>query len=216
MWRSLRIRWCRRKKKSNWILCYLFCRNCRSKIFFVWWKNKFGFSVKIHYHILEYVFDSNMHVDDSIIQLLNKLWITNAPSKILIFDWRLLLNRLPTRFALANRRIISGNHNLVCPFYLIYYKSISYLFAECRKASWVCDKIFLWLDITCHTQVDVSNTYIIISSLKGRVNKKHRLLVWLAISWSIWISRNEMVFKGAYFRVGDLVNRAKSWLGTGS
>lgn len=143
--------------------------------------------------------------------MLNKLWNTNAPSKILIFGRRLLLNWLHTRDALASRGIVSGTPNLACPFCLSGVESIARLFAECRKVLKVWGTFFLWMDISCHTQLEGSDTYFscFFSSLKGRVNKKLRLLVWLVVYLSIWISKNEMVFKGASFRVEDLVCRAK-------
>lgn len=78
-----------------------------------------------------------MHVEESIIQLLDMLWIMNTPSKILIFGWRLLLNRFPTRFSLANRGIISGNHNLVCLFGFVGEESISHFFADFMLVSQV-------------------------------------------------------------------------------
>lgn len=52
---------------------------------FVWWRNKHGFSVKSSHQVIEAVFDTDVQVDESIIHLLKKLWITNEPSKILFF-----------------------------------------------------------------------------------------------------------------------------------
>lgn len=50
---------------------------------FVWWRNKFGLSVKSNYQILEALPDSDVQVDESVVKLLDMLWITIAPSKIL-------------------------------------------------------------------------------------------------------------------------------------
>lgn len=68
---------------------------------FVWWRNKLGFSVKSCYQVLQSIFDSDVQVEENIIHLLYRLWLMNASSKILRFGWRLLLNYMLTRVALA-------------------------------------------------------------------------------------------------------------------
>jgi hypothetical protein len=57
------------------------------------------FSVKSCYNFLL----ENRHVvvlDPEVLDLLKNLWIIYVPSKVLVFGWRLLLDRLPTKGAL--------------------------------------------------------------------------------------------------------------------
>ncbi|CAI8604439.1 unnamed protein product [Vicia faba] len=52
--------------------------------------------------------------------LLDYLWKSKDPSKMLIFDWRLILNKLPLRMELGKRHIFVGAHNTKFRYYLVF------------------------------------------------------------------------------------------------
>ncbi|MCH93858.1 ribonuclease H protein, partial [Trifolium medium] len=60
------------------------------------------FSVKSSYVTLSSSRNS-VDLNPSVLAALNELWVTNIPSKVSIFGWRLLLGKLPTKAALAHR-----------------------------------------------------------------------------------------------------------------
>lgn len=64
---------------------------------FVWWKNKQRFSVKNSYERLTELSNSGSFVAEDILRGFDKLWRRKVPRKVLIFGWRLMLTRLPTR-----------------------------------------------------------------------------------------------------------------------
>lgn len=64
-------------------------------------------------------------------EALRRLWRTKAPSKILIFGWRLVLNRLPTRLNLERQGVLSGINNLLCLFCGGESKDSDHLFGGC-------------------------------------------------------------------------------------
>lgn len=45
-----------------------------------------------------------------------RLWHNNAPSKVLIFAWRLLMNKFPTREALCRRGIVGLRSEIFAVF----------------------------------------------------------------------------------------------------
>lgn len=106
-----------------------------------------------------------------------------------------------------------GCHNLVCHFCLVDEEFLSHLFADCMMVSKVWEKIYKWMDISFQPELEVSSTNFsnFISSLKGRSNKNLRILVWIAVCWSIWTSMNEMLFQRDFIRVDGMVDRAKAF-----
>lgn len=80
----------------------------------VWWKLKDGFSVKYFYKRICEACDLVPLLDHLKSKAILCLLKSKVPSKILIFDWRLILNKLSTRMELAKHGIIEGLHNVVC------------------------------------------------------------------------------------------------------
>lgn len=86
-----------------------------------------------------------------------------------------------------------------------------HLFFDCILAFQVWEQIYKLLDLPFQFELDATGTNY--SSfdfmLKGRVHKNIRMLVWLAVCWVVWLSRNEIVFQGASARVVEVVDRDK-------
>ncbi|XP_058776665.1 uncharacterized protein LOC131650988 [Vicia villosa] len=140
---------------------------------FVWWRNKNVFSVKGSYQTIEELSNVDVQVKESIILHMDPRWLTNAPNKILIFRWRLLLNQLPTKSPFATRGIINGNHNTMCPLCFGVEETIS--------------NIYKWLDIFIQPELDlvVNNLNNFRTNLKDSVKKNFQLVIWLAVCWTI-------------------------------
>ncbi|MCI28702.1 putative ribonuclease H protein [Trifolium medium] len=60
------------------------------------------FSVKSAFMYLQNMFMMD-DINTSTVTALHKLWSNNVPSKVSIFGWRLLLEKLPTREALYRK-----------------------------------------------------------------------------------------------------------------
>ncbi|XP_045791248.1 uncharacterized protein LOC123885955 [Trifolium pratense] len=75
-----------------------------------WSSNSDGsFSVRSTYMVLQ---DKRVGttLDTNTVAVLKRLWKNNVPSKVSVFGWRLLLEKLPTREALFCKGIITNNH----------------------------------------------------------------------------------------------------------
>ncbi|CAL5199591.1 unnamed protein product [Lathyrus oleraceus] len=125
---------------------------------FVWWRSKHGFSVKNNYLVVQAVLHSDVQINPNIVQLFDLLWITNAPRKILIFGWMLLLNRLPTGIALTKRGIINGSENLLCSLCSAAEEMMAHLFLDYSIVLQVWEYIYKWLDFPFQFDVDASGT----------------------------------------------------------
>lgn len=93
------------------------------------------------------IFNLDLVVRPDLKENLYSLWNTKVPSKVLIFGWRLLLNRLSSKMELVKPKIIYGEHNLVCPLCFIYMDDINHLFCACKVNKLVYDRMCFWLAI---------------------------------------------------------------------
>lgn len=75
---------------------------------FVWWQSRSGLSVKSIYLRLSKTCNAWKNLEEGLMCVLDKLWKTKVPSKVLLFGWRLLLNKLPTRIDLGRRGTLLG------------------------------------------------------------------------------------------------------------
>jgi hypothetical protein len=152
-----------------------------------------------------------------VLENLKNLWKNDIPSKVLVFGWRLLLERLPTRGALHHRGILSNTHDPSCVFCLQHIEDCEHLFFSCAFTKSVWDEVFLWIgkSIASEGPVYGLNHFSLFGTLfrypkGGRVNH----LIWLATTWCVWNLRNQVVFNGATPSATSLLVDIKtfSWL----
>lgn len=67
-------------------------------------------------------------MDLLILEPLELMWEAKVPSKIKVFTWRLLINRLSTRDQLIIRDIIQDNEENMCSVFGEYSEDVFHLF----------------------------------------------------------------------------------------
>ncbi|GAU42970.1 hypothetical protein TSUD_188430 [Trifolium subterraneum] len=150
-------------------------------------------------------------LDQNVLNAINLLWKKEIPSKVLIFAWRLLLERLPTRTALHRRGIILNPQDLHCVFCSSYDEDSAHLFFHCSVLKRVWEEVFKWFGKSYQAEADGWNHFNIFGSLlKTKRFEKVRHLIWLATTWSIWKLRNNVVFNGVTLSSSSLVNDIKT------
>jgi hypothetical protein len=183
------------------------------------WRWKSGamglFSVRSCYSLL---LDSRtvIEVDANILAAIKLLWRIDAPSKALIFGWRFLLDRLPTRSALHHRGILHSSHDLYCVFCSLSTEDSGHLFLSCSFSKGVWAAIFNWVGKAAISDVGGWEHFLLFGELVnvkkdgGKVSR----LIWLVTMWSIWKHRNNVIFNGGIPDTTNLVNEIKttSWL----
>lgn len=105
---------------------------------YVWWRHKDGYFVKACYDVISLV----GNLDQISSKLFKSLWRQKVPSKIALFCWRLILNRLPTIINLARRGILVCVHDLVFPLCFLFDEDLEHLFGGCVVSN-------LWWNIFC-------------------------------------------------------------------
>jgi hypothetical protein len=135
-------------------------------------------------------------LDHNMVLALNKLWITNAPSKASIFGWRLLLDKFPTKVALINEGIITRNLEMCCVYCLKEVEDIQHVFFKCDVIVQVWSYIFKWMGVNFLVFTSVLDHLLSFGGIiKGKNTKRLRHIIWLATTWCIWRTRNNILFR---------------------
>jgi hypothetical protein len=98
-------------------------------------------TVKSVYVHLQNRFGSEQ-LDPILEKALKKHWCTNDASKVSIFVWRLLIDKLPTREALFRKGIITNNLDTCCVFCLNLVEDVHHVFFNCSVTATVWENIF--------------------------------------------------------------------------
>jgi hypothetical protein len=146
---------------------------------------------------------------------INKLWKTDIPSKIYMFGWRLLLNRLPTRVALNRRGILANRQDLSCELCSLFVEDNTHLFFSCNFIKGVWNDVFKWLGRNCLTGDEGCTHFLKFGELfNSKINVRVRHLIWLATAWNSWKLRNNVIFNGTTSEASSLIDDIKisSWM----
>ncbi|GAU35581.1 hypothetical protein TSUD_295170 [Trifolium subterraneum] len=115
---------------------------------------------------------------------LARVWDFLAASKVIVFSWQLLQDTIPTRQNLCKRKVTIGATNTSCVFCGAVEESVDHLFVSCYQISpiWYC--------------------------VSSRV-RLCMILVCYVVVWTIWTSRNDIIFVGGSSSIDILMDRVK-------
>jgi hypothetical protein len=104
------------------------------------------FSVKSAYERLLSLIDTEelWGVDEK--RVFHNLWKCPAPSKVVAFAWKMLLNRVPTKVNLALRNVLHPEESINCVLCNEVAETTNHLFLHCHFASSVWSLLTTWLD----------------------------------------------------------------------
>ncbi|KAL5193561.1 putative ribonuclease H protein [Glycine soja] len=153
--------------------------------------------------------------DSSQEECFEKLWRIKVPVRFLVFAWRLLRDRLPTRKNLQRRQI--QLRDSLCPLYRTQQEDASHLFFHCSKVQPIWWETMSWLQVKGAFPLSPHQHFLHhlgVQPTGVRNNRWH--CWWLALTWSIWKLRNSIVFSNANFDANKLFEEAIfllwSWL----
>ena len=84
---------------------------------------------------------------DSKLKAMSCLWDTLVPSKIIVFGWRCIRDRIATRDHLVRRGIISNDRDKVCVFCFGDLETLDHLMVSCPFTRMVWRRIFSWIGL---------------------------------------------------------------------
>ncbi|KAK7410878.1 hypothetical protein VNO78_02073 [Psophocarpus tetragonolobus] len=126
---------------------------------------------------------------------LRRMWKDRLPSKVIAFSWRLLSDRVPTMANLLKRGIQIPGEETFCVFCHNVVEDRNHMFLGCAKAQYIWNNVISWLGIQGPLPGDVSHLFLSLAAwVVGKRKKQCRYVFWLAGVWSIWITRNQIIF----------------------
>jgi len=163
-----------------------------------------GYSVKGAYHFLTTTgapLDRNT-VDD--------VWHKHIPSKVSVFVWQLLRDRLPTKDNLVRRQIVPTT-DTVCTTGCGGLETLAHLFLHCDIFSSLWHYVWRWLHITWVSPGNIRQYFLHFTSMAGLPRFTHTFMkvIWFASVLVIWKERNNRVFQNAVTIPSVLVEQVK-------
>ncbi|XP_058767418.1 uncharacterized protein LOC131641109 [Vicia villosa] len=151
---------------------------------------------------------------------LSQLWKIRILTNILMFGWRFILNRLPTKDNLLERDIELAEIDEVCVLCGNYSETRNHLFTDCIFSLRIWKAIYAWLgyskQISANDFVDFPNRF---SKMNNKAVREVVYIVWLAASWTIWLSRNAVIFEDKSANLEDCITSIKftswNWINSG-
>lgn len=120
-------------------------------------------------------------------------WNKLLPKKVNIFLWRMLRDRLPTRWNLSRKGLEMSSMN--CSLCDNGIDNAYHVFLTCSLASsiWAC--IFKWLDIHPPIISSLMDFFVWLDDTRLSINKRNIIdVISGATFWSLWSFRNESIF----------------------
>lgn len=139
-----------------------------------------------------------------------KLWKSPAPSKVVAFAWRVLLNRIPTKGNLVLRNVLATGDNSLCVLCNRTDESAVHLLLHCDVASAVWLKLMWWLDRFFPSPPNLFVHWECWQEGERNKNVKKGLgVIWLATLWVLWKCQNDKVYNDVNFEVDVMVEEVK-------
>ncbi|XP_022008117.1 uncharacterized protein LOC110907443 [Helianthus annuus] len=121
-------------------------------------------------------------------------WNNWVPKKVGIVACRAEMERLPTKCALSARNI--RVHNRSCVMCGIYDETCEHIFVSCQYAQSIWQNIANWCTIPPIIAFDIKDLLTLHEISSGPSRKKKVLYAVIFVTfWSIWKTRNEIVFE---------------------
>lgn len=127
---------------------------------------------------------------------------------MIVFSWKLLLDRLPSRDNLFKRKVVVDLNLTSFPLCDNSMKLTSHLFVTCKVAILVCYSIFSWFGWQTILPKDLNLLCKIFYSLGGMVKSREIFfMIWHVVVWKIWKARNEIMFYDSITTAKDVEER---------
>jgi len=149
-----------------------------------------GYSVRETYRFL------TIPAEPTSENVINNVWHKLVPSKVSLFVWRILQDRIPTKLNLVRRHILQLNDNL-CVGGCGDIETSDHLFIDCLLFRNVWNLVCQWLGIYLVFPKNIKEHYLQFTQIAAlpRASHSYFKIIWLACVWAIWKDRNNCVSK---------------------
>jgi hypothetical protein len=163
-----------------------------------------GYSVRSAYRFLTNSGDLVVRSQD------DNVWHQHIPSKVSLFVWRLLRNRLPTKDNLARRSVIPSAQT-ACVLGCGHPETANHLFLDCVFFGSIWYEVWDWLGISFVSPGVIRHHLHQFINMVGlpRVTHLFMKIIWFAFVWVLWKERNNQVFQQVATSPSTLLEKIK-------
>jgi hypothetical protein len=144
-----------------------------------------------------------------------KVWGSWASTKVIVFSWQAVLGRLPTRENLMRRGVVLVEPNVVCVLCGKGRETEDHLFASCPTTWEIWSKVHRWFGMISVVPSTIGSLFqAFLPLFRNRKNAlKGVILIWHAVIWVLWRTRNERIFRGVLVGPEEIFDRIQlvSW-----
>ncbi|GKV32262.1 hypothetical protein SLEP1_g40879 [Rubroshorea leprosula] len=127
---------------------------------------------------------------------LQNVWNKLIPNKISTFSWQLLQDKIPTKLNLHKRGIIQALEDCKCALCGKEAENTSHLFIHCNFAWHLWNDCFKWWGLIHVLDKDCWKVFQQHPNPLRRAKWKEGWeCIWFGIVWTIWLARNEKIFR---------------------
>ncbi|RZB98494.1 CST complex subunit CTC1 [Glycine soja] len=131
----------------------------------------------------------------------------DVPSRVTVFTWRLVRDRLPTRQNLQRRQV--SILEMSCPLCRNADEDAAHLFLHCSRIQPIWWESMSWLNLKGAAPLTPKQHFLQHMDVQAHGVRINRWQCWwLALTWSIWRHRNNIVFSNETFNANKLFDDA--------
>ncbi|GLT65802.1 hypothetical protein SLA2020_382120 [Shorea laevis] len=124
------------------------------------------------------------------------LWKIKVPLKVSAFAWKTLQNKIPTGDNLIKRGISGTNSDFPCIFCGNSLETVNHLFFTCETSWRIWQSCYEWWGFQAvSTNEGWGHLQQHVGMIVNGNTKKAWCVIWYTILWSIWLWRNQLIFK---------------------
>ncbi|GKV11786.1 hypothetical protein SLEP1_g23006 [Rubroshorea leprosula] len=152
-----------------------------------------------------YALLTNQRREEEEAEIYKRIWNPNIPSKVAAFNWKVLLDRIPTKLNLLKRGVIKEEEERKCVLCEEEKEDSSHLFLNCKIVKWLWRACANWWGIEVGLQNECKKTFQLFGAWTKKSHKREGWdCIWNAVIWIVWMARNRKIFDNVECEVGGV------------
>ena len=142
--------------------------------------------------------------------MFDDIWHNNISSNVSLFEWRLLWNRLPTKYNLVRQSVLHSN-DTACAVGCGNSETTKHLFLGCELFSSLWSHVWNWLGISSVPPGELQHHFLQFTNMAGipSFSRSFLMIIWFACVWVIWKERNICVFQNTASNPSIIIEKVK-------